>query len=183
MLRHGRAKNNEVLQAGEILVGDPPLTELGREQAVQIGRAAVVKSYSDAAIYSSALERARETARLAFPNATVIADAAFNEIETNLFQAHAYRIPDEVLRSHLYRSADGESIFDLVTRSMTRLGELLAAHDRVVVVTHAGVLNAAYHHFAGVPLPCFPVLHVENACGLELRIEGGKMTKLSFVSA
>jgi broad specificity phosphatase PhoE len=182
LLRHGHAKNNEAIDAHSLIGIDAPLTELGRMQAHQLAHSPVLNKYRGSRLYSSALSRAKETAELAFPGFSITADAAFNEIETNLHAAHAYHIPDTVLRGHMYRSTEGETILTFFERAIARLGQLASAHQRFAVVTHAGVINAAYHFYAGVPLPRFPILHVENACGLEFQLEQGQLVKLSFVS-
>lgn len=183
VLRHGRAKNNDTPSQGEPILEDAPLTEAGREQLVRLARSGVLAPYQSWPVYSSQLSRAVESARILFSGVEVARDAAFNEITTTLHEDFRYHVPDAVLREHLHRSDKGESILEMYARSVGRAGRLLRDHRQAVIVSHAGVLNALYHHFVGVSLELFPVLHVENACGILLSLEQGRLEKLAFISS
>lgn len=182
VIRHGRAQNNDVPAPSDRIDEDAPLTEVGRAQIRRLAASEVISSYRSAAIFSSTLDRAKETAHLLFPSGDVVYDPAFNEIRTDLHFEYRYHVPDEVLRQQLYASKCGETIMDIHHRAVSRVGQILALHPRLVLVTHAGVLNVLYHHFAGVSITLFPVLHVDNACGILFRFSQGQLTKLSFVS-
>ena len=95
-LRHGQAKNN----VERILAGRTkgfPLTELGIEQAQQIGN--FLKSFNISKIYCSPIERAEHTAKIVADSVGLncIVDERLTEIEMGAFSGMHY---DEMFKKH-----------------------------------------------------------------------------------
>lgn len=95
-LRHGQAKNN----VERILAGRTkgfPLTELGIEQAQQIGN--FLKSFNISKIYCSPIERAEHTAKIVADNVGLgcTVDERLTEIEMGSFSGMHY---DEMFKKH-----------------------------------------------------------------------------------
>lgn len=107
-------------------IENPPLTALGREQARRLGER--VRHIKPAAVYSSPLRRATETAQ-------AIADD--------------FEIDDRLIEMTLEISEDGTLDFkethdSAVARMRTALDDIVREHEgnRVVVVTHAASIVA-----------------------------------------
>jgi probable phosphoglycerate mutase len=95
-LRHGQAKNN----VERILAGRTkgfPLTELGIEQAQQIGN--FLKSFNVSKIYCSPIERAEHTAKIVADSIGLkcTVDERLTEIEMGSFSGMHY---DEMFKKH-----------------------------------------------------------------------------------
>jgi broad specificity phosphatase PhoE len=181
-MRHGRAKNNDIPDVGDEIIVDAPLTDIGRIQLQRLYEGGRLEQYRRFIKFSSSMLRARQTARILFPGENVVEDPAFNEIDTSLHEKYRYHIPDSVLREHRYESSYGESILEFCARCIGRIGRVMEQHDNVVIITHAGVLNAIFHHYTGIAFSAFPVLHIENGCGVEFSLEEGRLAKMSFLS-
>ena len=95
-LRHGQAKNN----VERILAGRTkgfPLTELGIQQATQIGN--FLKSFNISQIYCSPIERAEHTARIVADSVGLgcTVDERLTEIDMGSFSGMHY---DEMFKKH-----------------------------------------------------------------------------------
>jgi probable phosphoglycerate mutase len=138
LVRHGRTDAN-----GQRYVGweDPPLNAAGADQAAEI--AAILNQRCPAAIYSSPLRRARDTAaplalRLALP---IILEADLREIH---YGAHQGRTKAELglklRKHHLHqRLPGGESLHDVYLRAgrfRRRIAADLAAARPIAVFGH-----------------------------------------------
>lgn len=132
---------------------DPPLNELGRQQARELAEALAGSGVT--AVYASPLVRARETAEivaaaLALPVET---RAALREVDVGSWQGLTrteveQRFPEGFRRwlvdfSHGWDN--GESYDELGTRVVAGLLELARRHtgERILVVTHGGPMRAA----------------------------------------
>jgi broad specificity phosphatase PhoE len=106
-----------------------------------------------AAVYTSPLERAVETARViaaAQRLAPVVVDALREiergEVEELPFEAYPAALQAELLTSPAtVRFPNGESFADVRARVVPALAEIVARHDgdAVAVVSHAGAIRAA----------------------------------------
>lgn len=150
-VRHGESVwNHEGRIQG---IADSPLTDRGRSQAVQVAER-IAREFSPAAVYSSALQRAEETARIIAQRLGVplTADPRLNEYDVGEFTGLtasevAAQYPDIWARwemDTLWVPIPGEegiyTFLDKITRAM---GDIIAAHPgdaEVVVVTHGGVM-------------------------------------------
>jgi len=160
LVRHGQtAWNSEGRYQGHL---DSPLTAAGAAQARAV--AARLAGAGIDALYSSDLERALQTARmiaekLALP---VLTDARLRERCLGIFQgltrSEAQRqLPEEFRR---LKSGDPEHVVpggesarqrsELAVRCLEELAENHAG-QRVLVVTHGGVVAAMFRHVVGVP--------------------------------
>jgi probable phosphoglycerate mutase len=158
LIRHGEtAWNAEKRIQGQI---DIPLNATGHRQAQAMAEAIAHEPF--AAIYSSNLERARQTAaaaaqRLHLP---VRQRVELSERHFGVFQKHtaaetAARHPEAFAR-HTMRDPDfdyggGESLRAFAARVAAALGEIAKAHagQQVLVVSHGGVLDIAYRLASG----------------------------------
>ena len=111
------------------------------------------------AVYSSPLERTRETAA-ALGQAVHIHDA-FLEIDYGHWTGRmiADLEPDEEWRQYNHfrstrRIPGGESMLEVQTRVVSAMEHLRALHPEqtVAIVTHADVIRIAIAHFLGMPL-------------------------------
>ena len=142
MLRHGRTEANaQGLLQGRI---DPPLDDLGRQQAA----AAAAWLGSVDRVIASPLQRAQQTAG-AF-GVDVETDERFIELNYGEWEGRPVGdVPAETWqawRSNLdFRPPSGETLNELGTRVRTALDELVAQAERsnIVVVSHVSPIKAA----------------------------------------
>jgi broad specificity phosphatase PhoE len=159
LVRHGETDwNRDGRWQGH---ADEPLNDRGREQARAL--ADELGGEDVAAVYSSDLSRARETAeiiaaRLARP---VDVDARLREVHiggwSGLTTAEIEaRFPDEVARWHGedpgHTFDGGESYAAMGERVVAALEEIAARHpeEQVLVVLHGGPIRALLAHAAGI---------------------------------
>jgi probable phosphoglycerate mutase len=132
---------------------DPPLNETGRAQAAEL--AAVLADEPLAAVYSSPLHRAFETAQiLAAPHGLEpLPVDALREVDVGSWQGLSRteieeRFPEQFARWLDYQQGweDGESYEEMGGRVIAGLRELAARHvgERILAVTHGGPVRAAY---------------------------------------
>lgn len=161
LVRHGRtAWNAEQRLQGQL---DVALDAMGSWQAAQLARALADEQL--AAIYSSDLRRARDTAQaLADLQGLVpVTDAALRERGFGRLEGLSYAEietawPEDARRWRLreadYRPGGGESLRDFFERSVAAVTRLAAPHagSAIAVFTHGGVLDSLYRAAAGVEL-------------------------------
>ena len=171
LVRHGVTPTT-----GKILPGRRPglhLSDEGKKQAEHAG-ARIAKLKRVAAIYSSPLERARETAW-----AIARARRMPIRIERGLLELDIGRwagkklddlrkVPEwDVVQRHpsSFRFPDGESFSEMQARITGALARLVAQHPgRVVVaVSHADPIKAVVAHALGVPLDLFQRIMIGTA--------------------
>jgi broad specificity phosphatase PhoE len=151
LARHGETDwNRENRFQGH---ADPPLNETGRAQAAEL--AAALANEPLAAVYSSPLRRAFETAQVVgAPHGLEPAPVdALREVDVGSWQGLTRaeieeRFPEQFARWLDYRQGweDGESYEEMGRRVLAALLELAAAHEgkRILVVSHGGPVRAAY---------------------------------------
>jgi broad specificity phosphatase PhoE len=155
LVRHGEiAANLEKVWHGST---DSPLTERGRRQAAAVGRHLAEALAGEAAVvYSSPLQRARDTA-VAIATALRVGvrlDAALGEYHLGEWEGRPY--PDlaadgffeRVMRDPDFAPPGAESPRQVAERVAGTLTRLAAEHPgaRVVVVSHGAALNLAVGH-------------------------------------
>jgi broad specificity phosphatase PhoE len=157
LARHGETDwNRENRFQGH---ADPPLNELGRAQAAEL--ATVLAGEELAAVYSSPLQRAFETARVvAEPHGLAAAPVeGLKEVDVGSWQALTrdeveQRFPEQFRRWLDYERGwdNGESYDEMGERVIAALEELAAHHDgeRIVAVTHGGPIRAALARAEGI---------------------------------
>lgn len=155
LARHGETDWNRVGRwQGH---ADQPLNETGREQAAELGRR--LNGRGIAAVYSSDLRRASETATIvgAELGIEVIQDPALREIDVGSWSGLtrdevAERFPEGFARWRAGEIGhDGETREQLATRVIPAVERIAHAHpgDTVLVVTHGGVIRTLLRHAAG----------------------------------
>jgi broad specificity phosphatase PhoE len=132
---------------------DPPLNETGRAQAAELSGALADEPL--AAVYSSPLRRAFETAEIvAGPHGLEpVPVDALREVDVGSWQGLTRaevgeRFPEQYARWLDYEAGweDGESYEEMGRRVIAALLELAAAHEgeRILAVSHGGPVRAAY---------------------------------------
>jgi probable phosphoglycerate mutase len=181
-LRHGEtAWNAEGRIQGHI---DIALNPLGIAQAEAVGKRLARERFD--AIYSSDLARAFHTARPAVPDPdrTIIKDRRLRERHLGVLQGLTgeQAMADQLAAWKAFKSRDpdvelagGESLGEFSRRVVGFVEDVLDKHAgrRVLVVTHGGVLDAAYRHAAGMPLSATRDFPIYNASVNVLSHDGG----------
>jgi probable phosphomutase (TIGR03848 family) len=154
------------------------LNEEGRLQAARL--AARLKRLPITAIYSSPLERTRETAAPLADALGLEVGPCAEAIELDFGGWQGARIPEldadprwrafNTLRS-MTRAPDGELMPEVQTRIVAAIGRLRDAHpDGVVALfSHGDVIRSAVAYFAGVPLDLFQRIEIRPASITSLR--------------
>jgi broad specificity phosphatase PhoE len=151
LARHGETDwNREGRFQGH---ADPPLNATGRAQAAEL--AAELKAVGLAAVYSSPLRRALETAQAvaAEHGLEPVAVEALREVDVGSWQGLTRveieaQFPEQFARWLDYDQGweDGESYEEMGRRAVAALLELALAHEgeRVLAVTHGGPIRAVF---------------------------------------
>lgn len=167
LIRHGQTPTT-----GQLLPGRAPglhLSERGREQAEAAARR--LAELPLAALYSSPLERAWETARATaeLTGLSVRAEDGLIELDTGQWTgrrlADLARTPEWDTVQHepsTFTFPGGESFTRMQDRMVATLGRLRAAHDGATVAcfSHADPIRAVLAHALGTPLDKFQRLSV-----------------------
>ena len=168
VIRHGEtAWNREKRMQGTT---DTPLSDVGREQARALGRR--LADHAFAALYTSDLARARDTARAIaeLTGREAVTDPRLQERRFGIFEGLTAeeivaRYPEEharfASRDPDYAVPGGESARSFTGRCIGCLAEIAGRHPgaEVVVVTHGLVLDSLYRaahgldHGARRPVP------------------------------
>jgi len=183
LVRHGQTTWND----GARFQGhqDSPLTETGVLQAEALGRRLTAEKIG--AVYSSDLGRAMQTAGIiaALTRHQVMSDSRLREQCLGIFEGLnkdeiPNRYPEEWKR---YSSRDpeyvvpgGESPRGRFELGRCCLEELSARHqgERIVVVTHGGLVQGMFRHVAGIPFREARRFSLQNAAyNVFLRHEEG----------
>ena len=151
LARHGETDwNREWRFQGH---ADPPLNQTGRAQAAELS--AALANEELAAVYSSPLRRALETAELIATahGLEPVASEALREVDVGSWQGLTRaeveaRFPEQYARwlGHGQGWEDGETYEQMGERVIDALLRLAEAHDgeRILVVTHGGPIRAAF---------------------------------------
>ena len=138
---------------------DPPLNELGRGQAAEL--ATNLAGEQLAAVYSSPLQRALETAEIVAEPHGLDATAVegLREVDVGSWQGLTrdeveHRFPQQFHRWLDYGRGwdDGETYEEMGERVVATLRELAACREgeRIVAVTHGGPIRAALARAEGI---------------------------------
>jgi probable phosphoglycerate mutase len=172
LVRHGEtAWNAEGRIQGHL---DIALNRLGIAQAEAVGKRLAGEPFD--AVYSSDLMRAYHTARPALPDPdrTIVRDRRLRERHLGVLQGLN---GEEAMLRHpaawnAFRSRDpelalegGESLGAFSRRVTGFIEDVLGQHAgrRVLLVTHGGVLDAAYRHALRMPLSAARDFPIYNA--------------------
>jgi broad specificity phosphatase PhoE len=168
---------------------DPPLNEVGRAQAAELAKALAHEPL--AAVYTSPLRRAFETAAIAAAphHLEPVPVEALREVDVGSWEGLTraeveHHFPDQYARWLEYEQGwdDGETYEEMGLRAIAALFELAAAHDggRILAVSHGGPVRAAYAMADGITHAAArrrgPV--VANAFVAEFAVEDGKLRRV-----
>ena len=172
LIRHGQSTwNHEHRIQGQL---DPPLSELGREQAALLGARLAARPF--AGLYSSDLKRAFETAEVVGAAVhlkpeprTSLREVFLGEWEGLTTEAIAERYPEawaswvEEPDWDVVPGGEGQAAFD--RRVAAAMDDILRlhAHGDVLVVTHGGVIQVALHRIVGTPSRGLFPFKIQNA--------------------
>lgn len=189
LLRHGETEWNSVGRLQGHL--DSPLSAEGLHQADLL--AARLSSVSFHALYSSDLGRALETARRIATRTghSVLEDRRLRERGLGVFEGFTR---DEANQRHPEAFAEyaaggpdfvvpgGESTSQRLRHALECLAELGARHEgeRIVVVTHGGVLSSLFRHCLGIPPGTPRTFSVLNACWNQFDYHEGKFRLVTW---
>ncbi len=186
LIRHGQSEWNAVGRwQGQ---ADPPLTDLGRRQAVD----ATDHIGSPDAIWCSDLQRARETAEIIAGTVgigPVVVDEGWRERDAGEWSGLTRDEIHEAWPGYLYddprrlRPAPGEATTErrppgweddehLLERTLGALGRVASAAGDALVVTHGGVIYNLEHHL-GEDAGRLP-----NLGGRVIEVDGGGRVSL-----
>ena len=168
---------------GHTVVGRTPGVRLSPEGVGQAEALAErLQSSSIRAIYSSPLERARDTAAPFGARVRLEVQVAdeLNEIDfgdwTNRTLADLHDLEDW-RRFNSFRSGsripNGESMLEVQDRMLRLLERLCAGHgDQIIaLVSHSDVIKATLAHYLGVPLDLFQRIEISPGSVSVIRIE------------
>jgi len=167
LIRHGACEG-----LGRGLNGRAPgihLTRAGAEQADALG--AAFATLPIAAIYSSPLERARETAEcIAARHAKpIVVESDIDEIDFGDWTAKSFEQLDADIAWRRFNSfrcgtpaPSGEAMISVQARMVNAMIRLQGSHpgDPIVVVSHGDPIKAVLAHYLGMPLDLLPRLEV-----------------------
>lgn len=158
MVRHGESEANVAgIWQGHI---ESPLSPLGMEQAMSVGRALAERFGPVAAIYSSPLGRARQTARAiarqtGFSGELQLVDGLIERhggrLQGHRWVDYAAEHPElaerfitapESERWDIFGAEGTDSVTDRARRAVKRISERHSAGEVVVLTTHGGLLKA-----------------------------------------
>jgi probable phosphoglycerate mutase len=149
LVRHGQSQwNADGRWQGQ---ADPPLSELGEQQAIAAARAAGMID----AIYTSDLVRARRTAELIADQlgSDVADDPRLRERRAGDWEGRTRAEIDEGWPGYLEtgrRPAGYEPDESVLARVRAALASIVTAHDGdVLVITHGGVVRVMERHLGG----------------------------------
>ena len=190
IIRHGETVwNAEGRVQGQT---DVPLSEVGFAQSQAIARVLVppVRSSGEsgfAAIYSSDLLRARQTAdpvarKLGLP---MRLDPALRERHYGMFETLTYaevreRYPEDYARFRMkdpeYDFRGGEGLRAFFERCMACLTGIAARHvgDEILIFTHGGVLEMAFRNALGLGLSSKRDFEIPNAALNRIEVTGSE---------
>ena len=176
LIRHGQSTTNE----RGLLVGrsNPPLTDHGRDQA----RRLITHLIDVRQVWTSPLERALATARLALPTLEPILKDSLIEVDYGSLDGESLAsITDEQWREfegdHERPLLDGESLNTVDERVWAELDSMLADRDSLLhrpdehlaIVSHVSPIKSAITWALGVP----------GSAAWRIRIDNGSMTWLA----
>ena len=176
LIRHGQSTTNEL----GLLVGrsNPSLTEQGRDQA----RRLIPHLIDVREVWTSPLDRAYRTARLAVPTLDPIVKDSFIEVDYGSLDGQRLAsITDEQWHdfegNHERPLLDGESLTAVDVRVYAELDALLADPDSLVHRNdeHLAIIS----HVSPIKSAVTWALGVHGSAAWRMRIDNGSMTSIA----
>jgi len=167
LIRHGQTEMNaQNLYFGKL---NPLLNDLGIEQAYMVKEKLSNIVYD--CIYSSPLERARETAEICnYLNKEIIYDNRLEEINFGAFEGLTFKeiskkFPNEVKEMErnwkTFNYITGESPKEMFKRAVSFLETLDYTKDNLVI-SHWGIINCIISYFVSGTLDSYWKFKVDN---------------------
>lgn len=164
-----------------------PLSRTGEVQALKLQQLLPVEL---SRIFTSPLERAKETARLfaAKFGITPAVDEAFNELDFGDWAGRSFAELDGLARWKTFnrnrttaQAPGGESLSQVKKRAVKRLLELLSTCDgeTLAIVTHCDVIRAALTHFLCAPLESFERIRIDPASLSEIEYFSNNFSRVA----
>ena len=173
LVRHGEVTGNVGDKPTFVGWNDLPLNERGLEQAQIVAN--YLASEKVAAIYSSDLQRAKNTAEAIATkhDLEVCSDADMREVNYGAWEAlgeadllREYSSQWQARQNDPWNIAavDGESYSQMWSRFLPKWNALVKNHDgeTVVLVAHNGLIRMLLCHLLGAPFENFKRVHVSN---------------------
>ena len=167
LIRHGQTEMNaQNLYFGKL---NPPLNDLGIEQACMAKEKLSNIAYD--CIYSSPLERTRETAEICnYLDKEIIYDSRLEEINFGIFEGLTFKeiseqYPNEVKEMEKnwksFNYITGESLEELYQRAVSFLETLDYTKDNLII-SHWGIINCIISYFVSGTLDTYWKFKVDN---------------------
>lgn len=167
LVRHGQTEMNaQSLYFGKL---NPPLNELGINQAYEAKNKLLNIDYD--IIYSSPLERARQTAEICnYLDKEIIYDSRLEEINFGIFEGLTFKeiseqYPNEVKEMEKnwksFNYITGESLEELYQRAVSFLETLDYTKDNLII-SHWGIINCIISYFVSGTLDTYWKFKVDN---------------------
>ena len=185
LVRHGQTEMNvQKLYFGKL---DPPLNDLGISQAYQAKEKLLDIDYH--IIYSSPLERAKQTAEICnYLDKDINYNSKLEEINFGIFEGLTFKeisekFPDEVKKMEEnwkdYNYITGESPKEMFQRAISFL-ETLDYSKNNLIVAHWGIINCIISYFVSGSLDTYWKFEIKNGAVIifEGNFEFSYLTKL-----
>ena len=168
LVRHGQTEMNaQSLYFGKL---NPPLNDLGISQAYQAKEKLLDIDYD--IIYSSPLERAKQTAEICnYLDKEIIFDSNLEEINFGIFEGLTFKqisekYPNEVKKMEedwkSFNYVTGESPKEMFQRAVSFL-ETLDYTKNNLIVAHWGIINWIISYFISGNLDSYWKFKIQNA--------------------
>ncbi|MCG6841920.1 histidine phosphatase family protein [Fusobacterium nucleatum] len=168
LIRHGQTEMNaQSLYFGKL---NPPLNDLGISQAYQAREKLLNIDYDN--IYSSPLERAKQTAEICnYLDKDIVYDSNLEEINFGIFEGLTFKeisekYPVEVKKMKEdwkeYNYVTGESPKEMLQRAISFL-EILDYTKNNLIVAHWGIINSIISYFISGNLDSYWKFKIQNA--------------------
>lgn len=185
LVRHGQTDMNaQKLYFGKL---NPPLNDLGISQAYQAKDKLLDVDYDN--IYSSPLERAKQTAEICnYLDKDIIFDSKLEEIDFGIFEGLTFKeisikYPNEVKKMEEdwknFNYITGESLNEMFQRAISFL-ETLDYTKTNLIIAHWGIINCIICYFISGNIDTYWKFSIKNASIviLEGDFEFSYLTKL-----
>jgi alpha-ribazole phosphatase len=182
LIRHGKSTWNETGRVqGQT---DVPLSEEGLQQAKALHER--IRDWAFDAVYSSDLQRAKQTAEVALPHATLQLDPRLREIHLGDFQGRTWHDMTDAERDifsvqyagpYHKKVPGGESNDDLRDRALSWLAGL-PKEGRVIAFSHGGLIASVIYTVVGRP----EVKHWKEKGGWGFHLKNTSISKLLLSS-
>ena len=167
LVRHGQTEMNvQKLYFGKL---DPPLNDLGISQAYQAKEKLLDIDYD--IIYSSPLERAKQTAEICnYLDKDINYNSKLEEINFGIFEGLTFKeisekFPDEVKKMEEnwkdYNYITGESPKEMFQRAISFL-ETLDYSKNNLIIAHWGIINCIISYFVSGSLDTYWKFEIKN---------------------